>query len=422
MKPYDIIVIGAGAAGMMAAGTAATRGARVLLLEKMNRPGRKLKLTGMGRCNITNNAPIAKFITHFGKNGRFLRQSLHRFSPDNLVEFFNSRGVETVDERGGRVFPKSQSAKEIVDALLSYAVDSGVTIFTDITVRKLLIEEGRITGVECVNSKEHPAVAKTYHSDKVIIATGGKSYPGTGSTGAGYKWAREAGHTVVPVSPALVPLETAESIPREVAGLSLRNVSASLWIDNKKADDGFGEVEFTRHGLSGPITLTLSKQVVEALDDDKNVEMVIDLKPALDMKKLDNRLLRDLDTFGKKRLYNILRELLPQKLINYCLAKTRLDADKLGHQVTAEERKRLRIWLKEVRFKISGHRSYKEAIVTVGGVSLKEVDPKTMESKLVSGLYWTGEVLDLDADTGGFNLQAAFSTGRMAGLACVGKL
>jgi len=272
-----------------------------------------------------------------------------------------------------------------------------------------LIEDGRVTGVV--------TAAQVFRAGAVIVATGGASYPGTGSTGDGYELARSVGHTIVPSRPALVPLITSGSTAPRLQGLSLRNVSLSVWVAGRKAEQAFGEMLFTHFGISGPIVLTLSRAVVDALRSGKRVAVSIDLKPALDEKKLDARLLRELNSHGKRRYHTMLKELLPQKLIPVCVAQTGVPADKVCHQITGAERKRLRTWLKNFRLEVTGHRSFRHAIVTAGGVSTREVDPRTMASRLAEGLYFAGEVLDVDADTGGYNLQAAFSTGWVAGRA-----
>jgi len=407
VETWDVIVIGGGAAGLMAAGQAAQSGAKTLLLEKMERSGRKLFISGKGRCNLTNTAPIREFIAHFGKNGRFLRQAFHRFFAPDLIQFFETHGVPTITERGGRVFPASESAQDVIDALEKWDRRNGVEIRLHAQVDGLQVEADCITGVR-VGGNILPT--KT-----VIIGTGGASYPGTGSTGDGYQFAREVGHTIVPIRPALVPLTTAGDTAQKCQGLSLRNVAVTVWTAGKKTDEGFGEMLFTHFGVSGPIILTLSGQIVDALQLKKQVEISIDLKPGLDEIKLDARLLRDLDTNGKKQFQSILKGLLPQKLIPVCLELTDIPAEKVCHQITAQERTRLRNWLKDFRLHITGHRSFRQAIVTAGGVDTREVDPRTMASRLVAGLYFAGEVLDVDADTGGYNLQAAFSTGWLAG-------
>lgn len=408
MTDYDVIVIGGGAAGLMAAGQAAQVGARTLLLEKMARPGRKLFISGKGRCNLTNTAPIREFIQHFGTNGRFLRQAFHRYFAPDLMAFFEQLGVPTITERGGRVFPASESAQDIVNAFEAWNRKMGVSARLNAPVDHLFVEKKRVRGVVLHPSSQIAARA-------VIVATGGASYPGTGSTGDGYRFAEALGHTIIPIRPALVPLVTAGDIAQKCQGLSLRNVKVSVWVDKRKADQAFGEMLFTHFGVSGPIILTLSRDIVDALHARKKVQLSIDLKPALDEAKLDARLLRDLDANGKKQFQTLLKGLLPQKLIPVCVALTGIPSDKVCHQITADDRKRLRSWLKDFRLDITGHRSFGQAIVTAGGVDTREVNPRTMESKRISGLYFAGEVLDLDADTGGYNLQAAFSTGWLAG-------
>jgi hypothetical protein len=421
MTPRHVIVIGAGPAGLVAAGQAAEQGATVLLLEKMDRPGRKLRITGKGRCNLTNVAPLSDFIAHFGPNGRFLRQAFSRFFTPDLVAFLEGLGVPTVTERGGRVFPASQEATDIVDALLRWVRDCGVALHTRSPVERLLVEGERVTGVRIAGnqvSSEKPGFSdskRLHRAAAVIVATGGASYPATGSTGDGYRLAESVGHTVVPIRPALVPLETAGDVAPRLQGLSLRNVTVRLWVDGKKQGDLFGEMLFTHFGLSGPTVLSLSRQAVDALRLGQSVRLSIDLKPALDERKLDARLLRDLDAHGKQQFRTLLKGLLPRKLIPVCLDLTGIPPEKLAHQITAQERKRLRAWLKDFRLQVTGHRSFREAIITAGGVDTREVDPRTMASRLVEGLYFAGEVLDVDADTGGYNLQAAFSTGWLAG-------
>ena len=417
MTGHRVIVVGGGAAGLMAAGQAAGLGAETLLLEKMDRPGRKLRITGKGRCNLTNVAPMPEFIAHFGPNGRFLRQALSRFSTSELVAFFEELGVRTVTERGGRVFPasgqacpeRSRRAQDVVDALVRWIRKRGVTLQTQSPVERLLVEGGRVVGAL--------AAGRIYRADATIIATGGASYPATGSTGDGYRLAASVGHTIVPIRPALVPLETAGNIAPRLQGLSLRHVTVQVWVNGKKRAKKFGEMLFTHFGLSGPIILSLSRQVVDALRLGQSVILSIDLKPALDEHKLDARLLRDLDGHGKQQFRTLLKGLLPRKLIPVCIDATSIPPDKAGHQITAQERKRLRTWLKDFRLEVTGHRSFAEAIITAGGVDTREVNPRTMASRLVEGLYFAGEVLDVDADTGGYNLQAAFSTGWVAGRA-----
>ena len=408
MAGRKVIVVGAGAAGLMAAGRAAEAGAETLLLEKMRRPGRKLEITGAGRCNLTNVSPLAEFIEHFEPNGRFLRQAFSQFFASELVDFFSERGLATVTERGGRVFPASGRAKDVVETLCRWVAERGVTVGTLSPVRRLLVDGHRVVGVGLPRGRVHRA-------DAVVLATGGASYPATGSTGDGYELARSVGHKVVPIRPALVPLETAGRTARDLQGLSLKNVTLSARMDGKKQAQAFGEMLFTHFGLSGPIVLALSRKVVDALRAGEKVAVSIDLKPALDERQLEARLLRDLTAHGRQKFGTLLKGLLPRKLIPVCAESTGISPDKLAHQVTAPERKRLRVWLKDFRLDVTGHRPFEEAIITAGGVDTREVDPRTMASRLVDGLYLTGEVLDIDGDTGGYNLQAAFSTGWVAG-------
>jgi predicted Rossmann fold flavoprotein len=407
MTGRRVIVVGAGAAGLMAAGQAAEIGAETLLLEKMNHPGRKLRIAGKGRCNLTNVAPVSEFIAHFGPSGRFLRQAFHQFFNADLVAFLEELGVRTVAERGGRVFPSSGQAQDVVDALVWWIGKQGVTLRTRSSVKRLLVEGERVVGVQVPR--------RIHRADAVIVATGGASYPATGSTGDGYRLAQAVGHTIVPIRPALVPLETAGDVAPRLQGLSLRNVTVRVWVDEKKQAEAFGEMLFTHFGVSGPIILSLSRQVVDALRLGQRVILSIDLKPALDEGKLDARLRRDLDAHGKQQFRTILKGLIPSKLIPVCLDLTGIPPDKVAHQITSEERQRLRTWLKDFRLEVTGHRPFTEAIITAGGVDVREVDPRTLASRLVEGLYFAGEVLDVDADTGGYNLQAAFSTGWVAG-------
>jgi len=399
----------------MAAGRAAGLGAETLLLEKMERPGRKLRIAGKGRCNLTNVASVSEFISHFGPNGRFLRQAFARFFNSDLVTFFEELGVRTVTERGGRVFPASGQAQDVVDALVQWVGDRGVTLRTRSPVERLLVEAGRVVGVQVSRNQVSSQKPGFYSADAVIVATGGASYPATGATGDGYRLAQAVGHTIVPIRPALVPLETAGDVAPRLQGLSLRNVTVRMWVDGKKRAEAFGEMLFTHFGVSGPIILSLSRQVVDALRLGQRVVLSIDLKPALDEGKLDARLLRDLDAHGKQQFRTLLKGLLPSKLIPVCIDLTGIPPDKMAHQITAQERKRLRTWLKDFRLEVTGYRPFTEAIITAGGVNVREVDPRTMASRLVEGLHFAGEVLDVDADTGGYNLQAAFSTGWVAG-------
>jgi len=420
MSRYDFIVIGGGASGLMASGQAACLGAKTLLIEKMKHPGRKLAITGKGRCNLTNITPLDEFTQHFGTQGRFLRHAFSRFFSEELLAFFEELGVPTIVERGGRVFPKSGNALDIVDSLLNWTEKSGVETIEERRVTRLIVDTGKVAGVKVspflYRGGESPAAkTESYYADTVLIATGGASYPDTGSTGDGYRLAESVGHTIVPIRPALVPLETAGDVSGRLEDLNLRNVGVQILVRGKKVADAFGELLFTSFGLSGPVTLSLSHRVVDLLISGERVELSIDLKPALDHRKLDTRILRDLDRRGKEPFMTLLGGLLPRKLIPLCLELTGIDGEIPGNQITAEKRKRLRRWLKNFTFEVTGYRPFKEAIVTAGGVDTREIDPRTMASRLVKGLYFAGEVIDIAADTGGYNLQAAFSTGWLAG-------
>jgi predicted Rossmann fold flavoprotein len=417
MQTPRVIVIGAGAAGLMAAGQAATQGASTLVLDKMDRAGRKLHISGKGRCNLTNTAPVAEFVERFGPNGRFLRQAFARFFSDELIALLADLGVPAVTERGGRVFPASGAADAVVAALSAWIANQGATLRTRARAEGLVLHDGCVTGVRVRRARPAGAAEEILPAQAVVLATGGASYPGTGSSGDGYRLAAEAGHTIVPIRPALVPLETAGDTARRLQGLSLRNVRVRALVRGRRHAEAFGEMLFTHFGVSGPIILSMSGRIVDALSAGASVAISIDLKPALDDPKLDERLRRDLSEQGRRGFASILRGLLPRKLIPVCIEQTGIAADAPGHQITGEQRRRLRAWLKDLRLEVTGHRPLAEAIITAGGVDLREVDPRTMASRLAPGLFLAGEVLDLDADTGGFNLQAAFSTGWVAGRA-----
>lgn len=408
MSTRRVVVIGAGAAGLMAAGQAKLHGAeQVILLEKMKRPGRKICISGKGRCNITNSAPVAEFIDHFGKNGRFLRQAFARFFSTELVEFFTENGLPVTLERGGRYFPTSGKAPDILKVFLSWLRELHIDIRQNCQVTEIKVSHGRVSGVATQQG--------IIECDRVILATGGASYPATGSTGDGYSFAKALGHTVLPIRPALIPLEIKGGIAQGLAGLELRNVGVKLLIDGKKKRQLFGEFHFLKYAVGGPTILTVSGEAVDALRSQKKVELAVDLKAALSEQKLDARLIRDFEKRYKEPFADVLRGLLPAKLVPLCLEATAIPPGRLVGEISKKERKTLLHWLKEQRLEVSGHRPLKEAIVTAGGVNLKEVNPKTLESKLVSGLYLAGEVLDLNGNTGGYNLQAAFSTGWLAG-------
>ena len=407
MNNFDVIVVGAGPAGLLAAGRAAELGGKVLVLEKMRQEGRKLLITGKGRCNITNNLEIGEFITYVYPKGRFLRNAFSKFYSKDIIGLLDRYDVEVILERGGRYFPADNKASDVLNALLHWLDELKVEIRTGHKVEKLIVENNKIQGVQANGQK--------LMANHVIIATGGKSYPATGSNGEGYELARSVGHSITKPLPALVPLETKGDVAQKLQGLNLKNVKAVVWVNDKKAGEDFGEMIFTHFGLSGPIILTLSRIVVGELHKNSKVEMTIDLKPALDEQKLDNRLIRDLNEHGKKKLNNIFRYWLPSSMIPVFIELLGFDPNKECHQVSSKERKQIRHLLKNLPFTITNHRSFKEAIITSGGIPTNEMSPKTMESKLVSGLYFAGEIIDLDAETGGFNLQIAYSTGWLAG-------
>lgn len=401
-----VIVIGGGPAGLMAASQASLYGNSVTLLEKNPRTGRKLIITGKGRCNITNACDNSTFISNVISNPRFLYSAINGFDTSDTVSFFNSLGVETKVERGNRVFPASDKAMDVADALLSFARNSGVKLICNTSVDSLIIEDGTIKGVADTNGRK-------FYADAVIIATGGKSYPLTGSTGDGYKLAQMAGHTVTDIIPSLVPLTIKGDECKQMQGLSLRNVSVSVTDNGKKVFDDFGELVFTHYGVSGPVILSASSHLKDY--ENRNYKLYIDLKPALDFDTLDKRIIRDFEKFNLKEVGNSLSELLPSKLIPVVLKRWVVDKTTRCNSVTKEQRKALVEILKNLDFEITGTRPIDEAIVTRGGVKVSEINPKTMESKIIKGLYFCGEVMDVDAYTGGFNLQIAFSTGYLAG-------
>lgn len=414
-KDNDVIVVGAGAAGLMAATVAAEQGRQVVLLEKMDQPGRKLRITGKGRCNLTNTSTLKDFLTHVGSDARFLRNCFARFFNSELMQFFEDRGVPLSVERGNRVFPSSGKALDIFLALVeNLEKNPKVEIRKNCSVKSLIIvdeDDGRkrVGGVRLLNGS-------TIFAPKVIIVTGGMSYPTTGSTGAGYQLAKEAGHTVIETVPSLVPLVCEEKLPEELEAFTLKNVR--LWIapqEGKKLFDGFGELTFTDDGIGGPLALSASRMVSRMLHAGEKVVAHIDFKPAIETDELDHRLINDLNANGTRIFNDALRLWLPAEVIPLALKSMHIEYYKRLNQINAAERKRLLGFLKDCRLTLSRTRDYTEAIVTQGGVSLKEINPKTMESKLVSGLYFAGEVLDLDGDTGGYNLQMAFSTGWAAG-------
>lgn len=405
-----VVVIGGGAAGLMAAVIAGREGAKVTLLEKMNYVGKKMGITGKGRCNITNACDMSDFIKNTPGNGKFLYGAYERFTNEDLLQLLHDAGLETKVERGGRVFPASDSALDVRNTFMKLMKHYGVDVHLEEPVKKLLVDDGIVTGV--VTDKE------TYHADAVVIATGGKSYPATGSTGDGYILAAQVGHKITDIRPSLVPIVTEESWVKDLMGLSLRNVELSVVAKNKVQAKMFGEMMFTHFGITGPIVLSLSHTVGKLMRK-KNIGTIgldINLKPALSPETLDKRLQKDFDLYSKKQLINGMKDLLPSRLIPLIIELAGIDPQKPINQISKVERQQIGYMLQHMPLTVKGLRPVEEAIVTAGGISLKEFNPKTMESKLVKGLYGAGEVLDIDAFTGGYNLQAAFSTGYVAAM------
>jgi len=415
---YNTIIIGAGPAGLMAAIESYHPDKTTVVLERTTIPSMKFKMTGKGRCNITNSAPLDEFLTHFGKNHRFLRYAFHEFFNNELLKYFTDLGVQIKLERGGRYFPVSDKAIEVVNAMLEKVKSLNIPLHVGKKVDKIIVQDdGTFKVIVKPVNKSDESIGKTieYTADVVLIAMGGKSYPRTGSTGMGYKLAKDLGHKIISPTPALVSLVTAGKTAKHLQGLSLKNVQVNVWCENKKSDERFGEMLFTDKGVSGPIILSLSKNIILQLLEDKSVFISIDFKPALDDKQLDARLLREINEHGNQNFSSLLKSLLPRKLISVFVDKLGLDADKLLNQITSNDRKRIRLLLKDFRMEVTGYGSYDEAIVTAGGVSIKDINPKTMESRKVKNLYFAGEIIDIDADTGGYNIQGAFSTGWVAG-------
>ena len=404
----DVLIIGAGAAGLMAAGVASMAGRSVTLLERNDRPARKVMITGKGRCNVTNNCTsLDELISNVPVNGRFLYSAFSRFMPSDTMELFEDMGVPLKTERGNRVFPVSEKAVDIVDALTAFGTDDGAEIVKG-RAKKLIIEDGTVKGVETYDGEK-------LFAQKVIIATGGKSYPATGSTGDGYELAQQAGHTIVPLKPSLISLECHEGFCTDLQGLSLKNVSIKV-VDtekNKIIYEDFGEMLFTHFGVSGPMILSASSHMREM--EKGRYEIHIDLKPRLTAEQLDTRILRDFSENNNKNFINSLGGLLPRKMIPVAVKLSGIRSTEKVNQITKEQRQNLARVLKDLKLTVTDFSPIEEAIVTSGGVKTGEINPKTMESKLVKNLFFAGEVIDVDAYTGGFNLQIAFSTGHLAG-------
>ena len=407
---YDTIIVGAGAAGMMAAIAASDGKRKILLVEKMEQPGRKLRITGKGRCNLTNTAPIRDFITHIAPDGRFLRNAFSQFFNTELMDFFESRGVPLVVEHGNRVFPKSGKSLDIFLAMVkALESDRNIKILKNNRITDILTYEGRVSGVSLQNGG-------LVHCRSLIMATGGCSYPATGSTGDGYGLVKKLGHSIVEPVPALVPLVCDEKIPEELAGFTLKNVNLDICQSSgKKVFSLFGELTFTEDGIGGPIAISASRAVSRLLHGGETLTARIDLKPALNDEVLDKKLIKELNENGSRVLKDAMRLWLPAEIIPFALSHIKIEHYKRLNQINAAERKKLLQLLKSLLLTITATRGFDEAIITQGGVALNEVNPKTFESKIVKGLYIVGELLDLDADTGGYNLQIAFSSGWVAG-------
>ena len=408
-----VVVIGGGPAGMIAAITAAKEKNEVILVEKKSSLGNKLKITGKGRCNLTFEGDIENFKQNVVENFKFLYSSFSNFTNKDTVEYFNSLGVPTKLERGGRIFPVSDKAEDIVIALKKELNKYNVKVLLNSSIKDIIVENNIVKGVLLQNNK-------TLECDKCILATGGKSYTSTGSTGDGYVLAKELGHNVVKIRPGLVPLKSNDDICKKLQGLSLKNVTLKLFDDNKKIYEQFGEMLFSHFGITGPIVLSASSKLNRIDDIDnklklKKIYAVIDLKPALDFETLDKRICRDFEKYSNKEFKNSLNDLLPQKIIPVILELSCIKQNKKVNQITKDERKRLVEIIKNFKINITGFMPLDIAIITCGGIDTKQINPKTMESKLVKGLYFAGEIIDVDAYTGGFNLQIAFSTGVAAG-------
>lgn len=412
----NVIVVGGGPAGMMAAYAAAENGHMVTLLEQNEKLGKKLFITGKGRCNLTNAGEMEQLFANVVSNRKFLYSAFYAYDNMQVISFFEAHGMPTKTERGNRVFPVSDHSSDVIAAMTRALREKKVTVQLQTKVQRLLLqengEEKKVTGVELADGTEKSA-------DAVILATGGISYPSTGATGDGYRMAEESGHRMVSPTPALVPMEVKESWVKDLQGLSLRNVRMSLYRGKKKLYEDFGEMLFTHFGVSGPLVLSASGSV-RAKEFEQNLSMYIDLKPALDNEQLDHRILREFDEMKNKQFKNSLAHLLPAKMIPVMITCSGIDPEKKVNEISREERQQLLQLLKHFPLTVTGLRDFKEAIITKGGVSVKDINPSTMESKQVKDLYFCGEVLDLDALTGGYNLQIAWSTGHLAGMSVGG--
>ena len=413
MKKHDIIVIGGGPAGIFAAGFAARQGASVLLLEKNRRCGAKLLITGKGRCNVTNaEEDPRRFSEVFGRNGKALLTALYAFGVADTISFFEQRGLPLKIERGGRVFPEKGKASDVQKVLDRFIAESGVELLTSCTVRKLHSKEGMLSSIE--------TSAGEFSAHQFIVATGGLSYPETGSTGDGYRWADQCDHLLIPPEPALVPVHLSESWTQELCDINLKNIQISVQQNNTIVTERFGEAFFTRTGIGGPIILDMSAQIREALKQG-SVQLLLDLKPAVTVELFDKRLQRELAAHNNKVFRKSLDNLLPKAMIPLFIRLSEINPEKKCHLVTKSERMKLLSLFKKMELQVSGVAGYKKAIVTAGGISLKDIDMRTMRSKKISNLYFAGEMIDLDGPTGGYNLQVCWSTGYLAGISAAAR-
>ncbi len=413
-RSYDVIVVGAGAAGMMAAGTAARNGMKVLLLEKMEKSGRKVRITGKGRCNVTNARPAEEFAAQVRTNAEFLAQAFAEFNNRATIRFFERMGVKLDIERGERVFPSSGKAWDIANALLEFCVENGVKILYETRVTEIMTLCGKVFGVRYVNKR---GFERKEECPRVIVATGGVSYPATGSTGDGYAFAADLGHTIEPVRPSLTPLVSSHPQFKYLAGTLLRNVKATLFVDGEPVREEFGEIGFSERGIEGAVALRVSRDAVDALIDERRVKLVLDLKPALTEEVLRERIEREIAELAPTEFFSeLLRKLVPKQLVIPLAQELDIHSKSYISKIPEGGIGRLIKMLKGMVFPVTDYAPFEYAVVTAGGINCAEVNPYTMESLKVSGLYFAGEVLDLDANTGGYNLQIAFSTGRLAGM------
>lgn len=414
MQVKKIVVVGAGPAGLMAAISSSQLGQDVTIVEKNSYPGRKLLLSGKGRCNITNAADIDSFIGRFSHGGEFLRDAHRNFSNLDLISFFETRGLELKTERQLRVFPVSDKSSSILDCLMKEIEKNNVKLITKSSVKDILVENNQVKGVILADRS-------VIYADRIILATGGASYAFTGSTGEGMNIAAKLGHKIISLRPGLVPLKIKQSLPKLLEGLTLKNIRLKFYGPKKQIVSEVGELVFTSFGISGPLVLSLSSKIIDWLNEGKPLFVEIDLKPALNESQLELRLLREFKLHAKKSLKNVLKALLPMRLIEVFIEIAKIPSEKQTSQITHRERLKIIKLLKGFRLDIAGALPIEEAMITKGGVSLKEINPRTMESRLVKGMYFAGEIIDVDADTGGFNLQAAFSTGYLAGRSAAAK-